>query len=75
MRSAERVIIIVAVVAFITILGSGAIDQYIADFQNGLSVLGTLAKNSTQTAGLVGALVVAIVTLTNSKRGRKKRKK
>ena len=74
MRSAERFIIITAVVAFITILGSGAIDHYITDFQTGLSILGTLAKNSTQTAGLVGTLVVAIVTLTNSKRGRKKRK-
>ncbi len=75
MRKVEVFIIVVAVVAFVTILGSGAIDHYITDFQTGLSVLGTLAKNSTQTAGLIGALVVAIFTLTNSKRGRKKRKK
>lgn len=75
MRVFEIFILAAAIIALVTVLGSGAIDHYVADFQNGLSVINTLVKNGTATAALLLSLATGIAALTNSAKWRKKRKR
>ncbi|KKM71540.1 hypothetical protein LCGC14_1429620 [marine sediment metagenome] len=75
MRSIEKTIIILAVIAFVIAVGSGILDVFIQDFEEGVDVLLELGEHSTQALVALTALVAAVLTLTNSARGRKKRGK
>ena len=75
MRSAEKVTIILAAVVFVTAIGSGVLDVYIQDFEEGVDVLLELGEHSTQALIALTALVAVAVTLGNSARGRKKRRR
>ena len=75
MRSIEKTIIILAVIAFVIAVGSGILDVFIQDFEEGVDVLLGLGVHSTQALVALTALVAAVLTLTNSARGRKKRGK
>ena len=75
MRTIEKTIIILAAIVFIIAIGSGVLDVYIQDFEEGVDVLLELGEYSTRALVALTALVAAVITLTNSARGRKKRGK
>ena len=75
MRFAEKVIIVIAVIIFVTAIGSGILDVYIQDFEEGIDVLLELSEHGTQALIALGALVALVVTFNSSSKGRKKRKK
>ncbi len=74
MRLIEKVILVVAVVVFITATGLGVFDVYIKGFEDGIDVLLELGEHSTEAIIALSALVVSVMALGSSKRGRKKRK-
>ena len=74
MRAVEKGIIIIALVVFITALGMGAFDIYVEGFEEGLDVLLEIGEHSKNAIIALAALITAVMTLSGSKRGRKKRK-
>ncbi|HEA68299.1 hypothetical protein LCGC14_1268460 [marine sediment metagenome] len=74
MRSIEKIIIVLAVVVFITALGMGVLDVYVKGFEEGSDIFMELIKRSTNAIIALVALVAAVMTLGSSKRGRRKRK-
>lgn len=75
MRKLERVIIIIAVIVFITAVGSGIFDIYIQYFKNGVTTFVDLGRHSTEGIIALIALAVAGITAYNSIGGKNKRKK
>lgn len=75
MRSAEKLIMILAAVAFVIAVGSGFFDVYIRHFEEGVITLKNLGELSTEALTALAAIVAAAVTLIGSSRGRKKRKR
>ena len=74
MRTIEKVIIVIAGLAFVTAVGSGFFDVWIQDFEEGVDVLLELGKHSTQAFVALAALGAAAFTAYNSTRGKKRRK-
>ena len=75
MRAMEKFMIAAGVILFITMLGGGYFSEYVRNFGEGLSLLALLSTHAAETGGMVISLVLVIVTLINSARGRKKRGK
>ena len=74
MRAVEKGIVVIAIVVFITALGSGVFNVYVTGFEEGLDILLEIGEHSTNAIIALAALLAAVMALGNSKRGRKKRK-
>ena len=74
MRSFEKLVVIVMVIVFVTALGLGVFDVYVQGFVAGSNIILEITKHSTEALIAIAALVAAVLTMGNSKRGRKKRR-
>ncbi|KKN47807.1 hypothetical protein LCGC14_0659280 [marine sediment metagenome] len=70
MRTIEKVIIIPAVIVFITAVGAGIFDAYIQNFGKGIDVFLELGKHSTNALIAVIALMTTVATSLNYIKGK-----
>ena len=73
MKTIEKVLLVVALIAFLIILGSGALDVYVAYYTTGVDRLLNLGTLSAKAIAAIVVIFVATGIRWNSSGERKKR--